>query len=209
VSEPGLDDATFGEPVAAEIDTEGVGPVPVKRLLATAATAIGPLVLYFLLPLEDRIGRVIAIVLVIGVAGLLIPLSVHQARRVLHSDYPLLEAVRCLTSGLVLLVVSFSASYFVLGTEYENQIDGIETKLDALYYTVTVLATVGFGDIAATGQVARAFVTAQMVINFAILAVALRLVSWALKERGNEAFGRHQQRLRTTPPPPRRRRSPT
>jgi hypothetical protein len=204
-----LDDATLEDPVAAAIDTEGLGTIPVKRLVVTAATAIGPLVLYFLLPFEDRIGRVIAIVLVVGVAGLLIPLSIHQARRVLHSDFPLLEAVRCLTSGLVLLVVSFSAAYYVLGTEYDDQIDGIETKLDSLYYTVTVMATVGFGDIAATGQVARALVTAQMVINFAILAVALRLVSWALKERGNVAVARHQERMRTPPPPPRRRRSPT
>ena len=53
---------------------------------------------------------------------------------------------------------------------------------------MTILATVGFGDVTATGQAARAVVTAQMIVNFAVLAVALRVVSWALKERGTEAL---------------------
>jgi hypothetical protein len=59
---------------------------------------------------------------------------------------------------------------------------------------VTILATVGFGDITADGQWARAIVTGQMVVNFAVLAVALRVVSWALKERGQDAFARRASR---------------
>jgi hypothetical protein len=95
-----------------------------------------------------------------------------------------------MVSGLVFLITAFSVSYYVLGTAYADQIKGIATKLDALYFTVTILATVGFGDITATGQVARGVVTAQMIVNLAVLAVALRVVSWALKERGADAIAR-------------------
>jgi hypothetical protein len=35
-----------------------------------------------------------------------------------------------------------------------------------------------------------------MIVNLAVLAVALRVVSWALKERGDEAIARRAARAR-------------
>jgi hypothetical protein len=165
-------------------------PIPPRKIVLTALTALIPLGLYFVIPLDDRLGKVLAVVLVVGAAAALLPLSVHHARLVLRSKQPLFDATRCMVSGLVFLITAFSVSYYVLGTAYADQIKGIATKLDALYFTVTILATVGFGDITATGQVARGVVTAQMIVNLAVLAVALRVVSWALKERGADAIAR-------------------
>jgi hypothetical protein len=98
--------------------------------------------------------------------------------------------MRSIVSALVFLVISFSTAYYVLATGYDHEIQGLETKLDAIYYTITILATVGFGDITADGQWARGVVVCQMIINLVVLAVALRVVSWALKERGTEALVR-------------------
>ena len=67
---------------------------------------------------------------------------------------------------------------------------GIETKIDALYFTITVVSTVGFGDITATGQGARLIVSANMIVNLVLLTIAIRLLSWAVKQR----------RERTAPP---------
>jgi hypothetical protein len=164
--------------------------IPRRKLVLTALTALVPLVIFFVIPLDGRLGKVLAVVLVVSAAAALLPLSIRQARLVLRSEQPLLDATRCIVSGLVFLITAFSVAYYVLGTAYEHQINGIETKLDALYFTVTILATVGFGDITATGQVGRGVVTAQMIVNLAVLAVALRVVSWALKERGTEALAR-------------------
>jgi hypothetical protein len=152
------------------------------------------MVVYFVLPLEDEVGRVFALILVVVAAASLIPISIRQAGLVLRSADPLFDAVRCIVSAVVFLVVAFSAAYYVLGTGYDDEIHGIETKLDAVYFTVTILATVGFGDITADGQVARGLVTAQMVVNLAVLAVALRVVSWALKERGPDALANRTAR---------------
>jgi voltage-gated potassium channel len=46
----------------------------------------------------------------------------------------------------------------------------------ALYFTVTVFSTVGFGDIVAKSDVARLVVTVQMLADLAVVAVVIRLI---------------------------------
>lgn len=161
----------------------------------TVLTVVVPLVVYFVLPLDSEFGEFVAALLVIAAAASLIPISIRQAQMVLTSPDPLFDAMRCIVSALVFLVVAFSAAYFVLAANFDSQITGLETKLDAIYFTITILATVGFGDISATGQTARGIVSGQMVVNFAVLAVALRVITWALKERGPQAFARRKLQL--------------
>ncbi len=98
-----------------------------------------------------------------------------------------------------MLVVSFSSAYYVLGSEFDDQIVDLQTKLDALYFTITIMATVGFGDITASGQMARALVTGQMVVELRDSRRGVRLVSWALRERaGSTLRQRLDQRPRST-----------
>jgi len=170
-----------------------------RKAALSVLTIVVPLVVYFVLPLDREFGELIAAVLVIVAASSLIPLSIRQAQMVLVSTDPLFDAMRCIVSALMFLVIAFSSAYFVLAANYDDQIQGLHTKLDALYFTITILATVGFGDITATGQTARGIVSGQMVVNFAVLAVALRVITWALKERGPQAFAR---RIPQPPPEP-------
>jgi voltage-gated potassium channel len=185
-------------------DDADVSPVPTRKLVYTVLTMVIPLATYFVVPLDGRVGKVLAVGLVVATVGSLVPLSFQQARLVLRSQHPLFDALRCLVSGFVLLVVSFSSAYYVLGTGYQHQINDLETKLDAVYFTVTIISTVGFGDISASGQTARGIVTLQMIVNFALLGVALRVVSWALKERQGSSIERrlegNARRLRLPPP---------
>ena len=44
----------------------------------------------------------------------------------------------------------------------------------SLYFTVTVFATVGFGDIVATSHTARSMVTVQMVLDLILLGAVVR-----------------------------------
>lgn len=169
-----------------------------RKAALTVLTVVVPVVVYFVLPLDREFGQLIATLLVIFTAASLIPLSIRQAQTVLYSPEPLFDAMRCIVSALVFLVIAFSSAYFVLAANYDTQIKGVDTKLDAIYFTITILATVGFGDITATGQTARAIVSGQMVVNFAVLAVSLRVITWALKERGPEAFAR--RRMSRLPP---------
>jgi hypothetical protein len=47
------------------------------------------------------------------------------------------------------------------------------SKLDALYFTLTVLTTTGFGDISPANGTARAWVSAEMVVGIVLFAVVL------------------------------------
>jgi hypothetical protein len=54
-------------------------------------------------------------------------------------------------------------------------------RTDAIYFTVTVFATVGFGDIAPVTESARVVVTLQMVGDLLVLGVLLQAIVGAVK----------------------------
>lgn len=76
--------------------------------------------------------------------------------------------------GLVILLLSwaailtFAACYWAMATR-EGQFVGLQTRLDALYFTGVTMATVGYGDIHPSGQVARGVVLVQLVYTGAFL----------------------------------------
>ena len=49
------------------------------------------------------------------------------------------------------------------------------TRTDALYFAITVLSTVGFGDIAPVTQSARIAVTIQIILDLLLVGVGLRI----------------------------------
>ena len=55
------------------------------------------------------------------------------------------------------------------------------TRTDALYFTVTVFTTVGFGDITATTQAARLIVTVQMILDLGVLGLGIRVFLGAVQ----------------------------
>jgi voltage-gated potassium channel len=54
------------------------------------------------------------------------------------------------------------------------------TRTDALYFTVTVFSTVGFGDITAKTETARLVVTGQMIADLVFLGLGLRIIVGAV-----------------------------
>ena len=69
--------------------------------------------------------------------------------------------------------------------ERQVQSGADQTRTDALYFTVTVFSTVGFGDITAVTEVARVLVTGQMIAGIAILGLGARIIVDAVK-RGQQ-----------------------
>ena len=71
------------------------------------------------------------------------------------------------------------------------------THTDGLHFTVTILSTVGFGDITAKTQAARLVVTGQMIADLVIFALALKVIVGAVR-RGRQpadADGTHRERI--------------
>lgn len=91
------------------------------------------------------------------------------------SPGPLTDAEGLLTV-LYLVVVVWATVYHQLAAG-GRAFAGMESKMDALYFTVTVLATVGFGDIHAVSPLARGLVTVQMIVNLIYIGTAVRALS--------------------------------
>ena len=71
---------------------------------------------------------------------------------------------------VVLLVMSSSLTFFILDLLSPEQIEGLKTRTDALYFTLSTMTTVGYGDVHAEGQVARAMVCGLIVFNIVVIA---------------------------------------
>ncbi|MFD5436736.1 ion channel [Kitasatospora sp. NPDC127067] len=83
---------------------------------------------------------------------------------------------------IFLAMTIFAGTYYVMGA-HKSEFAGLETRLDALYFTVVTMATVGYGDITPAGQTARLVVVLQIGYNFVFLAAAAGTASRAV--RGN------------------------
>jgi hypothetical protein len=160
-----------------------------RRAGVTAAIEVAVLlVAYAALPFRgDRwwVGAVLGSALLLAI----VPLTVRRVRAVLVSERPVVEAAEALVVLLTMLLVGFAAVYYAVD-RLNGQFSELETRLDAMYFTVTTLATVGYGDITATGQGARAVVTAQMLFDLAYLGIAARVLLTAARSRGQSAPGR-------------------
>jgi voltage-gated potassium channel len=157
----------------------------VGREMARAGVRVfGILVAFFVLPFGKNwlLSSLLLILVLVG----LFPFAIRRFHRVLRSDHPIIDAVSALLITLVTLVVTFGAAYYLLATRDPASMNGLTTKLDALYYETTILSTVGFGDITAVSQGARAVVTVNIVMNMLYLGTTLRLLTWAAQKRRQE-----------------------
>jgi hypothetical protein len=173
-----------GRAMSVQANRDELPPARRRRLaglglLRSLAATVALAGLYYLLPL-DHIKNVPLTL----VAGLLILLAVTiwQVRAIIRARYPGLRAVEALATTVPLFLLLFAAAYFTMaGTNPANFSTHPLTRTDALYFTVTTFATVGFGDIAAVSQTARLVVTAQMLLDLLALGLGIRVFLGAVQ----------------------------
>jgi voltage-gated potassium channel len=160
--------------------------------LRAALSTIALVTIYYLLPLDRYSAAFGVVTLLVGLVGL-VALIAFQIRAIIRAEYPVLRAVGALATSAPLFLLQFAASYFVMGTISPSNFSEPLTRTDALYFTVTVFATVGFGDITATTQGARILVTGQMLLGILIVGLGARIFVDAVRQ------GRQQQPPSTQP----------
>ncbi|AUM19403.1 potassium channel family protein [Rhodococcus sp. GXMU-t2271] len=165
----------------------GLPDVGGRRLLWLAVlrpllTTVLLVIAYFVLPLED-IDDVSTLTVLIGGTLLVCAVCAWQIRQVLRSPYPAVQAIEALLLSVAVYLVGYSTVYHVLSYNSPGSFDEPLSRIDALYFCMTVFATVGFGDIVATTETARVLVTAQMVGNLVLIALGLRFLTAAVKWR--------------------------
>ena len=121
--------------------------------------------------------------------------SSWQVRTVSGSPYPGIRAVEALAFTLPVYVLLFATTYFVMEHTAVSSFTESLTRTDALYFSVTTFATVGYGDIAAKSESARVVVTVQMVLDLLLLGLVVRVFLNAVKRSHQRQPHRNQQRL--------------
>ncbi|MBK0865644.1 MULTISPECIES: two pore domain potassium channel family protein [unclassified Saccharopolyspora] len=149
-----------------------------RTLLVGALTNVGAIAagtaVYFALPLGvfGKSGTWAFVALFALGLALVSAAIVRQVRR-FRSGAARLTGV--LTS-LYLAVLFFAAVYFGLSAHWPGSVVQLRTKVDALYFALSITSTVGFGDVHAAGQQARAVVGVHLVFNLGFLGVAVHAV---------------------------------
>ncbi|MGY1753482.1 potassium channel family protein [Blastococcus sp. SYSU D01042] len=181
-------------------DGPGRMVVPGRRLLVLGAgrtllSTAGVLVVYYRLPLDGDFGTRTVVGLVLGLVavGLLVA---WQVRAILRARTPALRAVEATALSLPLFLVLFAVTYALLADSDAGAFSEPLTRTDALYFVVTVFATVGFGDIAPVSEVARVLTTVQMVGDLLLIGLVLKVFLAAVDQGRRRADQRAREEHR-------------
>ena len=152
----------------------------IRATVHTTVTTVLLFVLYAVAPVPfvpgaDAFFRLIAVVVIV------VTVIALQIRSILSAHYPALQAIQSLVTAIAVFIVLFALLYFGLATVDPTNFNRPLTRVSALYFTVTVLTTVGFGDITAQSDVAQLSVTVQMLLGLTLIALTVRVFTAAAR----------------------------
>jgi voltage-gated potassium channel len=106
-----------------------------------------------------------------------------QVRRIQAADLPELRAAPALGIIIAWFLAVFSGLYLGLSNSLPRDFSTPLDHVRALYFTITVFSTVGFGDITPRTDSARLIVAAQMLLDLALIGAVVRLLFNAARSR--------------------------
>jgi voltage-gated potassium channel len=171
-------------------DTDGHGTdgsAHRSHWLRPLVSALGILVVFYAFPLGAlawETATVVAVLVTLLGVVLLGWAIAGQVRRQLTGGPEVRVDILLTLLGLVAVVFAFG--YLLLENASPGQFVGLQTRTDALYFTLSTLATVGFGDVHAQGQVARAMVSTQIVFDVVFVAALIATLTGRLRYRAVE-----------------------
>jgi hypothetical protein len=175
---------------------EDLTPARRRRLeaaLLARSVVVGVLlfVAYYLLPLNKP--ESFGVLLLVGGLILIAVVITWQVRAIQNSPFPRLRGFQTLISGIPLLLVVFAAVYYLTGLTEPDSFTQPMDKIDAMYFTVTVFSTVGFGDITAKSDLARTLVTVQMLVNLVVIGLVAKVIFGAVDTGMKKRTAKHHE----------------
>lgn len=162
-------------------------------LATTGRLFVGFWVIFFMLTLvpDAPDGR---IVLPLVVAVLAVALYIWFFKRQLSSVYkarfPTLRAAEALVLVAGMFLALFAMIYVMISLSDPTAFTEELSPFNSYYFSLTVLATVGFGDITPVTTMARSVTMVQMALDLVFIAVLIRVIGGAARR----ALGqRHEQ----------------
>lgn len=164
-------------------------PSQLRAAALSGALVVVTTAVYYLIPVPGPMRRASwAALFGCGVLALGV-LITFAIRRLLSRAVTEEGRVRGLVLLLVLTVLFFSYADRSVA-ELPGQFAELQNKTDALYFNVSTLATVGFGDVHPVGQLARVAVTLQIVFNLVFLGAAVTVITGFLRVRAQHRMHR-------------------
>jgi voltage-gated potassium channel len=155
-------------------------PAARKRLVAVSLLRAGAsttllVVVYYTVPLDQPHGPATWIGFGLGLLAFAAVIA-WQARAIVASDVPRLRAIQAVAIALPLLLLVFASTYLRISRAAPDSFTEALGRTDALYFTVTVFATVGFGDIAPRSDLARILTVIQMITGLVVVGLAAKIL---------------------------------
>jgi voltage-gated potassium channel len=151
----------------------------IGRLFLGVAVIVAMLTL---VPEQPEVSLAAPIVIAVGSTALYIWFFVRQLKGVYRAKYPMLRAMEALILVGAMFLGIFAMIYVMLSATnpaaFTEQLD----PFNAYYFALTVLATVGFGDITPSTTAARSVAMVQMAVDIAFIAVLIRIMGGAAKK---------------------------
>jgi voltage-gated potassium channel len=98
-----------------------------------------------------------------------------QVRRIQSSRYPLLQSAEALILAAAIFLSLFAGFYVMIHGVQPGAFSEPLTHFTALYFTITVFATVGFGDITPVTDLARGFTMVQMALGLGFIGMLVKI----------------------------------
>jgi voltage-gated potassium channel len=99
-----------------------------------------------------------------------------QARRIVGAELPELRAVEALGVVIPVFLILFATFYLSMSNASPLTFSQSLDHTRAIYFTITVFSTVGFGDITPRTDLARIVVSIQMLLDLVIIGAVVRML---------------------------------
>lgn len=105
----------------------------------------------------------------------------RQLKSIDASRFPTLRAAEALVLVAAMFLAIFAMIYVMISQEHPDAFTEPLDPFTGYYFALTVLATVGFGDITPVSVGARSITMVQMALDLAFIAVLIRVVGGAAR----------------------------
>ena len=154
-------------------------------VMSVVRVALGAAIIIFclsLVPESPSPSLLLPVGIVAATVALYLWFSSRQVRRVKRSRFPTVRAIEALILIAVMFLALFAGVYVMLSASdpmaFTEQLD----HFTAFYFALTVLATVGFGDITPVSDLARLICMIQMAIDIVFIGILVKVLGGAAKQ---------------------------
>jgi hypothetical protein len=171
--------------------------VNAARWARLAAVLILLTTLYFVVPVSQdaRGGPLLRLLLTILVLVSLAVAVVAQVR--MAADDPA-RHIDGLVTVIVVVWLMFSLAFYLMADHQPDEVAGLHTRLDGLYFAASTMLTIGYGDVHATGQVARALILVQLLFDAVFVGIAVTMLTTRLRDRAAQVAAQGKTHARRT-----------